>query len=234
MEGTSDGHSATSKFKSWIRILCIFPGYKLKCRFVCAWNNYTGFRLGRFYSKWEENLALIFQLLLLTRITSQFEIQQQRRTLEFNTNPIWALSRVLFFLFKRKKWGKKVPWMCIHILPVGQFLWGYLWSIVRKAAEIQSKTLPSTQVTWCRADLRVGIPYGFSLHAVKRDRPPVGAHTLHNLRCCFMWRVPVGPHTPCTAQPGAGTRGAGQLLASPGRGLGHSSRSPLGTYAPWF
>lgn len=57
-------------------------------------------------------------------------------------------------------------------------------------------------------------------------------YTVHNLRCCFMRRVPGGPHTPCTAQPGAGTRGAGQLLASAGRGLGHSSRSPPGTFAP--
>lgn len=127
-----------------------------------------------------------------------------------------------------------MQWMCIHMLPVGQFLWGHLWSTVQKAAEIQSKPLPSPQVTWCWADSRVGIPYGFSLYTVKINWPHVAAHTLHNLRCCFMRRVPVGPHTPCTAQRGAGTWGAGQLLASPGRGLGHSSRCPLGTYAPWF
>lgn len=55
--------------------------------------------------------------------------------------------------------------------------------------------------------------------------------------CCItqtrqrmLW-VPVGPHMPCTAWLGAGTQGAGELLASAGRGLGHSSRTPLGTYA---
>lgn len=151
-----------SKFKSWIWISYILPGYKLKCRFRWAWNNSTGFRVGWIYSKWEENLALIFQLFLLTRITSQFEIQKQCHTLEFKANPIWALLRVLFFfLFKRKKWRKKMPWMCIHLLPCGYFFSGYLWSIVQKVAEIQSKTLPSTQVTWCCAHSQVGIPCGF-------------------------------------------------------------------------
>jgi len=96
-----------SKFKSWTWISHILPGYKLQCRFVWAWNNSTGFRLGWIYSERKENLALIFQLFLLTRIISQFEIQLQCCTLEFKAKPIWALSRILFYCLKERNGGKR-------------------------------------------------------------------------------------------------------------------------------
>lgn len=123
--------------------------------------------MGWIYSKWGENLALIFQLFLLTRITSQFEIS---RVVIWNPELIQSepSPESWCFLFKRKKRGGGKGSMNVHShAPSWAIPWGYLWSIVQKAAEIHSKPLPSTHIMWCWADSWVGIPYGFSLYAVK-------------------------------------------------------------------
>lgn len=124
--------------------------------------------------KWKENLALIFQLFLLTRITSQSELQQQCCTLEFKANPVWALSSILLFLFERKRGGggrEKMLWLHSHASS---------WEIsLRLSLKHSTKN--------CRN--LVSNPSLHMLHSAGQVHKwpfPTDAHVLHDLRC-YIW-----------------------------------------------
>lgn len=177
--------------------------------------------------KWKENLALIFQLFLLTRITSQSELQQQCCTLEFKANPVWALSSILLFLFERKRGGGKGKDAVTTFtrFQLGDFFEAIFEAQYKKLQKFSVKSFPPhvTQVhKWPGS--QVAVPYWRTRAAWPQMLHMAVEEVL----------LPVGPHKPCMALPCAGTWGAVGQLASAKRGWGHSSRTPPGTSVPWF
>lgn len=125
--------------------------------------------------KWKENLGLIFQSFLLTRITSQSEIQQQYCTLEFKANPVWALWSVLLCLFerkrKKKRGGGKKDAVTVHS-PASSWAISLRLSLKRGTENCRNLVQnPSLHMS-------------HSAGQIHKRLFPTDAYMLHDLRCC--------------------------------------------------